>query len=437
MMIKRILIPSVFLVLTQGAFAQKQKVQAAWRALSDYQSTLSEKPEISFLNKAKEAIDLAAAHEDTKNSPKMYVYRTQIYYELFKYNLKSEEAKLAATIVDKNALREAAYGNVATEEFTTAGKAIDDLQKNTKDQNALQEVTTIGLQMISDVNNLAVGRYKLKRYDEAADFFNNAYYLNKTIGGGKKDTASLFNAVLCAQKAKNYEKSKSFNQKMIDEKIANAQSYQYLYNAKLNLADTAGAVQSLTEGRSVFPNDLVLLNLETEYYLQTGKQQEALNNLLKSLEKDPNNAILHFAAGSIYDNMANPKGKSKRDTIKPANFAELFASAEEHYKKAVDLKSTVQDYHFNSLYNLGALYNNYGGYLSNEMSQLKITELATKQKDYQTKINDNYNKAIPYLEQALGVKPDDKNCMTALRKLYYLTGNTAKSNEMNARLKGK
>ena len=49
----------------------------------------------------------------------------------------------------------------------------------------------------------------------------------------------------------------------------------------------------------------------------------------------------------------------------------------------------------------------------------------------------NCKKAIPYLEQALSLKADDKNCMIALRKLYFLTGNEAKGKEMTEKLKGK
>lgn len=436
-MLKKISVIVLVILSVQVSFSQKQKVQSAWRALNDYQTTLKDnKPDMTYLNKAQEAIDLAAANEETKANAKMLSYKTQIYYELFKYNLKTEDDKLAESISDKNLRRETAYGNVSAAEFEVAVKSMIDLQKNTKDQDLLQEVMTINLQMVSDVNNLAIGRYKAKKYDEAADFFESAYHMNTNMNGGKKDTASLFNAGISAQKAKNYKKAALINQKMIDENIASAQTYQYLYNSKMNIGDSLGAIETVKQGRKAYPNDLTLLNFETDYYLQKGMQQESLDNLQKALQKDPGNAVLYLVTGNIYDNMANPKGKSGKDTTKPANFDELFAKAEEYYKKAVDLKPTNQDYYFNALYNLGALYNNYGGYLSNEMSKLKITDLAKSQKIYQAKIDENYKKAIPYLEQALIVKPNDISTATALRKLYLLTNNETKANEMNLIIKG-
>jgi tetratricopeptide (TPR) repeat protein len=435
-MIKRIAVLFLLLSITYKASSQKQKINAAWRALTDYQSTLKEKPDPSYLNKAKESIDAAAANEESKTNPKMHVYRAQIYYELFKYNLKTMEDALAATVPDKNQRKENAYSNVSTVEFSEATKSMEFIQKNVKDQSILQEVTLLGLSMLSDLNNLAVGRYKAKKYDEASGFFESEYSMNAMINGGKKDTATLFNAGLCAQRAKNYEKMAKINQQMVNDKLANASTYQSLYTAKINLQDSSGALASLQEGRALYPNDMSLLTTETDYFLQTGKQEQSLANLAKTLEKDPNNALLHFITGNIYDGMANPKTPDGKDKDKPVNFSDLFAKAEEHYKKAVDLKPSNQDYYFNALYNLGALYNNYGVYLYNKaMSDASIAKLVQKQKEITEKSNELYRKAIPYFEQALTVKNNDVTTMQALRKLYLLTGNEAKANEMTVKLK--
>ena len=71
--------------------AQKAKVQNAWRALNDYESTLSDKPDFDYLKKAKENIDLAVAHEDTKNQAKTYAYKCRIMYNMYQFNLRAEQ----------------------------------------------------------------------------------------------------------------------------------------------------------------------------------------------------------------------------------------------------------------------------------------------------------------------------------------------------------
>ncbi len=442
-MLKKIIVSALLISLSTFCIAQKSKVNAAWRGLTDYQSTLKEKPDPSYLMKAKEAIDAAAANEETKSNPKMHVYRTQIYYEVFKSNLKAEEEKAAATSGDKKARMETAYSNVSTKEFSEAIKSIEFVKTNSKDQSQFQELLTTGLSMIDDLNNLAVGSYKAKKYDEASDYFESSFSLSGMLNQGRKDTVSLFNASLSAQKAKNYAKVVKINQRMVDEKMANAGTYQYLYNAKINTQDTAGAFTTLQEGRKLYPNDMTLLNLETDYFLQRGRQQESVNNLLLALEKDPNNAILHLIVANTFDNMANPKTKGPDgkdvDMVKPENFAELFGKAEEHYKKTVELKPGNPEYSFNALYNLGALYYNYGTYMYNkEMNDATITKLASKQKEIMAKCTEQYKKAIPYFEQALEFKADDNSTLQSLRRLYLLVGNEAKAAEITAKLnKGK
>lgn len=441
----KILNIALLIVLPFSVFSQKSKVQGAWRSLSDYESTLNDNPDVSYLLKAKESIDLATANEETKNQVKTYAYRFRIYINLFSNSLKEEEKKLTS-IADKNERLQTAYGNVATTEFDEASKSLNkikelDLKKFEKiskgetDSEEDGKLFTSMSQLQVYSANLATGKYKVKKFDEAADFFESLAISN-TFMTGKKDTSNFYNACVCAQKAKNTTKMFDYNKKMIDENIASPYNYQTIYDLKLSQNDTAAALEYLKIGRTQFPNDVYLMNKETELFLQKGEQAKALANLQTAIAKEPNNAVLQYVIGNVYDNLANPKGKSGKDTIKPADYEDLVTKAAEHYQKAVDLKPASQDGYFNTLYNLGALYNNYGNTIyAKAMEKATIADLAKNQKGYEAKSMDSYKKAIPYLEQALSIKPDDKTCISALRTLYYKTGNEAKGKEMGERMK--
>lgn len=427
-------------------FSQKNKVQGAWRALSDYESTLADNPDVSYLLKAKENIDLAASNEETKNQVKTHAYRTRIYVSLFSETLKAEEKKLTATIADKNERMQTAYGNVNTAELEEANKSVAKIQeidpkkfekisKGETDSDEDGKLFTSISQIQVYQANLATGKYKLKKYDEAADFFE-ALALSNTMMTGKKDTSNFYNASVCAQKAKNPTKMFDYNKKMIDLNIASPYNYQTIYELKTSQNDTVAAMEYLNKGRAQFPSDIFLMNKETEIFLQKGQQEKALENLKTAISKEPNNAVLQYVIGNVYDNLANPKGKSGKDTTKPADYEELVFKAAEHYQRAVDLKPANQESYFNTLYNLGALYNNYGNTLYNKaMEKTTIAELAKKQKEMDAKSMEYYKKAIPYLEQALSVKANDQTTMSALRTLYYKTGNEAKGKEMNDKIK--
>ncbi len=417
---KTILIP--FLIIPAFLAAQSAKVQTAWRNLEDYQST---KDEVSLM-KAKEAIDLASAHADTKDKAKTQVYRAKVYYYIFQNNLKKEKEKLK-DIVDKNQKEEMAYGNVSTVEYEEAGKSMERAVELDKDKAYQAEMAMVGMSMIMDVSNLAVGKFKVKKYAEAHEFFAASYEMNKMMG--KKDTNALFNASLAAVKAADNAKAKEYTQKMIDEKVANEVTYQILYDAKIALKDVDGANATLKEGRAAFPNDKILLNKEIDYYLEKGNSQDALNMLQIAIDKDPKNSILYFVSANLYNTMANPNDATGKELAKPANFEELLVKSETFYKKASELAPT----NFDIWFNMGAMYNNWGGvYQKKANESLKQTPEVKKQEERAMAL---FNLAVPALEKALEIKADDRSTMVPLRKLYLIIGKADKADEMNKRLK--
>lgn len=423
----KIIILSIAL-LPVFAIAQSGKVQNAWRALSDYKSTLSEgKPDPASLAKAKENIDIAVEHPDTKEKPKAWVYKAEIYYYIFKANLKAEQEKLA-NISDKDERIEMAYGNVDTTAYMQSWAALKKTEKLDKDKDYTSEISMVNSLLYPDINNLAVGKHKVKKYSEAAAFFEAAYDMTKT-SFGKKDSTIINNAIICAHKGKDFAKMKQLDQKMITDKIANSYTYQNLFDANMALKDTAAAIQTLKDGRVAFPNDTYLMNRETEFYLVQGKQEEALANLNKAIEKDKSNAQLFLVRGNVYDNLANPKDASGKDAEKPKNYEELMTKAEADYIKATQLNPAA----FDIQYNLGAMYNNWGAYYQSKADNL--VKALQEQKVNEAKAKELFLKAIAPLEKALDAKSDDKGTMFALRKLYLLTNQNDKADRMTERMK--
>ncbi len=447
---KKLIIITFVLAALHTVQAQKGKVQTAWRALSDYESTLADgKPDIAFLNKAKEAIDLALNHADTKNQGKTHAYKVRIMYDLYSYALSQEMKKLEATVTDKKERTELAYGTVPTTYLEEAQQQIDKIQAvdpkylatiqdgfSGKTQLSEDDAKFMlaAAQMKMEISNIAAGKYKAKKYEEAGDYFYKLAELNTTLTN-KKDTSNFYNACVSAGRAKIPAKIIEYNTKMVDLKIASLYNFNSLYTTHINNKDTAAAVEILKKGREVFPNDAELLQNETFLFIALGKRDEALANLAAAIEKDPKSAISYLVRANIYDNMANPKDAAGKDKDKPSNFDELFKNAETNYLKVIELNPSNKEHLYNSIYGLGAMYNNYVSYLQNKSNNLALTEVKTKGKEYDAKAQEYGKKAIPHLEQALSMKPDDLPTMMALRKLYYLVSDTPKANDMTNKIK--
>jgi tetratricopeptide (TPR) repeat protein len=199
-----------------------------------------------------------------------------------------------------------------------------------------------------------------------------------------------------------------------------------LCEAQIASKDTAAALQTLKTGRAAFPNDISLMNKETEFYLIQGKQQEAIDNLNKAIAQSPKQAILYMVRGNVYDNLANPTGAEKQ---KPTNYEELVIKAEADYLKTIELDPG----NFNSWYNIGALYNNWGVFYQTKADA--FNKVNAEQKALAEKAQTMFKKAITNLEKALEINSTESQTMFALRKLYLQTGDSAKATLMSERMK--
>ena len=289
------------LVVVSNAFAQKSKVQAAWRSLNDYESTVKDgKPELSYLNKAKDAINLGLINDETKNSGKAYGYKARIMYAYYTYSLSQELKKIEETVKDKKEAVELAYGNTPTTDIEAASEAIEKIKDvDAKYMKIIQDgflkgpgdlgeedarFLVVASQVKMEAANIASGKYKAKKFEEAADYFYRVANLNMSLTN-KKDTANMYNACVAAGKSKNGAKIMDYNKKMIDMEVATAYNFQSVYSGYLSNKDTTAALEVLKKGRSVFPDNIDLLNTETNLFLQKGKAQEAVTinglNMLK------------------------------------------------------------------------------------------------------------------------------------------------------------
>ena len=158
--------------------------------------------------------------------------------------------------------------------------------------------------------------------------------------------------------------------------------------------DSAGAVSILKEAFEAFPgNESVLVHL-VNYYLVSGKNEQALEYLTIAKEKDPNNATFYHAEGVLYDKA----GESEK--------------AMKAYLKAAEFNPT----YFDTQYNIGALLFNKGVVMvekANEIMDNEEYEKAKKAADAQ------FAKSLPYIEKAHELLPTDVATMETLKILYY------------------
>lgn len=350
------------------------------------------------LDKAKTAIDAAAAHEQTSAMSKTWFYRGNVYFAIF----ASTEDKYKNLHPD--ALGEAYSSYLKAYDYDT--KKID-----------INELNQAFASLVPPMFSKGVEHYNVKKWEDAISTFEKCISINKKFG--HIDTLSYYNTALAAERAGAKdtafdsfdEKAVSYYKQCINLGYGGAKVYANLSDVYKKAQKEEEALKVIKEGRAKYPNEQDLITAEINYYLNKGMFEEALGNLGLAIQNDPQNPTFYFARGSIYD--------QRKELEK----------AEADYKKAIELKSDYFDAH----YNLGALYFNNGAEIYNQANDLPLKEIK-KAEELRAKATEKFNSALPYLEKAHELNPADRNTMISLKQLYVRTNQTEKYNKINEKL---
>jgi tetratricopeptide (TPR) repeat protein len=346
-----------------------------------------------ILDKAKENIDQALLDEKSKDWFNTYFAKGQLCQASF----KSENPKYKAL-----------YADPLTEAYASYEKAMQLDPKGTVKKKML--TGTVYNSLAVNFYNQGSSRFEAKDYAGALQSFQSQIKLTESdVYVGAVDTGMYYNAGLAAVNSGKFNEAVTYFQKCADMKYMGITPYFNMSEAYLALHDTAKAESVLTGLNAKFPNDKNVTLQLIDLYIKSSKNDEALKYIKVAKESDPSNASLFFAAGIIYLN------ELKYDDAIP------------ELTKSVELKGDVYD----TQYGLGAAYINKAADMfkaANEIMDVK------KYSDAIDQANTVYAKALPYMEKAHELKPDDVYAMRSLQELYYRLKMTDKYTVIKAKL---
>lgn len=348
------------------------------------------------LDKAKAAADAAVTNESTANSAKAWMYRGKIYYAI----LSTKDEK---------------YKNLDPE---AAEKAVESFVKCfelDKDKIYVKE-SDFKEGFIISSNNLMYKATSVYRPNKEFEKTIKALdILEKAVPYDPDESLKRNNITkekLLFEKFKTYLFAQDLNK---TKELANQlytikykDPYIYVGTAQLSLSknDTSSALDFLHKGQTIFDDNIDLLNIEIDILSRQKKLNELKSKLEKAVEASPDNEAYHAVLGNIYDKLGE---KDK---------------AEKEYLKALELNPKNEPV----LFNVGAYYFNTGNEWSKKLGDLPPSE-TKKAKEYETKMNEYYRKAIEYFEQYYALKPDDKAVKQRLRQLHLRFGETEKADK--------
>ncbi|HOO83634.1 MAG TPA: tetratricopeptide repeat protein [Prolixibacteraceae bacterium] len=385
---KRIGIFIALMIIAATVFAQRGRVTSA----------LSYK-ETGELEKAWELIQEASDPNNEKAAKSIDWPRT---YEV-KGGILQEIYRMGKTGIVEQPLFKA---------FDAYKKAIE-LDKDGRSAKSLAVALTF---LQTDLTNNAITAFEQEKYDIALQCFerymeiSNMPLINKT-GAEVIDTAIIFNSGLSAFKAEDFNKAKDYFLKSAKYNYNSASSYHYAYQASQELGDSLKSVDILKDGFEKHPDSEILIVELINFYISSGKADDAIIYLDKAIEQNPENVTFYTAKGSSLEKM----GKED-EAIKV-------------YKQAIEMDENA----FTPYYNLGVIFFNRGVSVMNEASQLP----PSASKEYEEKFEEgkkHLKEALPYFEKAYELNNQEIAILESLRLIYYRLQMNEKYEEVSKKI---
>jgi tetratricopeptide (TPR) repeat protein len=378
------------------SFSQKKNVTTA---AVTYQGAQKVRAELANYTKelleAKEYIDLAIAHQDTKADPKAWMYKGKIYMELGMAIAMSNAADFPGMNAE-SLMEEGFKALVHSKEIDTKESYTD--QVNEYAQMYRGQMSAAGIEA-----------YTAKNFEMAMGGLVSAAEFGNLIG--IQDSNFYFFGGLAALEVKNYEVAAEAFAHCVDWKFNLGESVGYLATSMKENGKEAEAEAMLKKAVEENPNNIDVLIHATNFYIDKKDFPQAVSTIESAIKLDPSNKVLHYNAGVLYESM------------------DKFDEAEAAYLKTLSIDPAYTD----AKYSLGVFYFNRGADLNNEANDLEFGDpkydvMIAQSKEIWAK------NCLPYLEDAAKDAPDDVIILEALKTVYGKLSMTDKFMETKKRI---
>jgi Tfp pilus assembly protein PilF len=378
------------LAISTTAIGQKKNETSAavenQRAVGSMQTGNMESAKKALLS-AREFIDLAAAHEDTRDSQKTLWLKGEIYSTL---------ASIAEATKDEEVLKAIGSSENAMKEAVAA------LKKGYPMGNKFKEeiIVTIDRNRVL-LDAMASKLYGEENYKLAAEMYAGRAAFSNAMEA--LDTNAVFNAALCYEKSDQFVKAAKLYVQLAEARYRGNDCTVLASAAYRKSGDIPAAKAVVAEARKKYPTDKVLLLEVVNTSIAEGDAAAAEKALNDAISTDPNNKELHYTIGTIMIDL------------------EKNAEAETALNKALSIDPNYVD----AQYQLGAHLVTWAGAIKLEASKLDIDDPNYKTMSKQSE--ETYGRALIPLEKYIAAFPNDKAVLIILFQIERNLGNADKA----------
>ncbi len=225
------------------------------------------------------------------------------------------------------------------------------------------------------------------------------------------DSLTTYYAAAAAQQQGEFQNALDRYYELIANGDGNNDIYStvaYLERAEMN--NDEKALEIVQQARELYPEDDKFAKEEINLLIAMEKVDEAREKLESEIERDPENVSLRLNLGIMYDNL----GTALMTDGKTEEGRAAYQKALGAYGKATE----IEPGNFVGLYNYGAVYVNLGKVYLDEARDMDLKTYQKQGPALIEKAQGELKQALPYLEKAHEVDPQDMDALRALYQVY-------------------
>ncbi len=241
------------------------------------------------------------------------------------------------------------------------------------------------------------------------------------------DSLTVYYTAAAAQQLGNFQDALDQYYTMVDNGDAGVDVYStiaYLERAEMN--NNEAALKIVRAAKELYPEDDKFAKEEINLLIAMEQVDEAREKLEAEIAKDPDNISLHLNLGIMYDNL----GTSYMTDGKVDEAQEAYRKAIKSYAAAQEIESD----NFISVYNQGAVYVNLGKVFLDKAREMDLKTYEKEGPALIEKAQVELKQALPFLEKAYELEPEDTDVIRALYQVYQQLKMNDKANEMYEKL---
>lgn len=346
------------------------------------------------LAQAKEQIDQAVAHEKTSDDAKTYYIKGQVYSAI-------------ATAEDEQ------VQNLASESLQEATKAYQKaMELEGKETSTYYVFSEQGIdQLWGQFLNTAIAVYNdSTRSEDPTRFDESLTYLDKALAVKPQDSVTNMVAGIIAQDKGDRDRAAEYFYTVVENEQASPEVINSLISYERDEKENFEKARELIKAaQEQFPDEVNFKKQEVSLLLKMGKTAEAKEELKAAIEAEPTNADLYFNLGYLNEQLEDKQ------------------AAIEAYKKAME----VDPSHANAAYNLAVIHYTRAADLVKEANNLGISAAdRKKEKELLKNSKIRFEEALPYLEKALELHPENRTMMEITMIAYDHAGHKERAKEL-------